>query len=259
MGLFSSNEEPPPPSYESATAQPETPKVQDPNSAARRSSSPARPPPQSNLQFRFPPAFGLYSAGSFSGDLYIAQGKDDPNPLYYVSTHSGLSSQASVILHSTSHPNSPPHATADFHSFSSTIDLTLFIDIPPGSGPQTCAMESTGVMSSSRMFQAPIPSTGQLETFEWKGSSGTEVQMLDGRSHGKKCVRVSTGEAVAVFTHPSMSIDKRGKMAFIGDRVNLGEAFEVLAVMGVVAMVEKERRAKQRNRNNKGVNSINGI
>ncbi|KAH9214808.1 hypothetical protein DL95DRAFT_389131 [Leptodontidium sp. 2 PMI_412] len=257
MGLFSLNEKPPSPSYESATS--ETLKAQDPNSAARRSPSPVRLPSQTNLQFRFPQVFGLYSAGSFSGDLYIAQKKDDPNPLYYVSTHNGLSSQPSVILHSTCNSNSPPHATADFHSFSSTIDLTLFVGIPPGSSPQTCVMESTGMMSSSRMFQAPIHSTGQLETFEWKGGSGAEVQMLGGRSHGKKCLRVSTGEVVAVFIHPSMSLDKRGKMAFIGDRVNLGEAFEVLAVMGVVAMVEKERRAKQRNRNNRGVNSINGI
>jgi len=70
--------------------------------------------------------------------------------------------------------------------------------------------------------------------------------MLDGRSHGKKCVRVSTGEVVAVFTHPSMSFDKRGKMGFLGDRSNLGEAFEVLAVMGVVAIVEQERRARRR-------------
>lgn len=106
------------------------------------------------------------------------------------------------------------------------------------------------------MFKAPIPSTGQLETFEWKGSSGAEVQMLEGRSHGKKCVRASTGEVVAVFTHPSMSFDKRGKMAFLGDRANLGEAFEVLAVIGVAAVVEKERRARQNRNNRRGVNGI---
>ncbi|PVH77605.1 hypothetical protein DL98DRAFT_517315 [Cadophora sp. DSE1049] len=258
MGLFSSDEKTPPPSYEKATSQPSTLGVQALQSTARRSPSPARPPPPSNLAFRFPQSFGLYSAGSFSGDLYLAQGKDDPNPLYYISTHGGLSSQPSVILHSNRDPNSPPFATADFHSFSSIIDLTLFIGIPPGSTPQTTAMESTGMMSSSRMFQAPIPSTGQLETFEWKGSSGAEVQMLDGRSHGKKCVRVSTGEVVAVFTHPSMSFDKRGKMAFLGDRANLGEAFEVLAVMGLVAVVEKERRARKQ-RNNRGLNNINGF
>ncbi|KAH7403902.1 hypothetical protein BKA64DRAFT_707374 [Cadophora sp. MPI-SDFR-AT-0126] len=184
MGLFSSDEKPPPPSYEIATSQKSTLGVQAPQSTARRSPSPARLP-QSNLAFRFPQAFGLYSAGSFSGDLCLARGKDDPNPLYYISTHSGLSSQPSVILHSTRDPNSPPFATADFHSFSSTIDLTLFIGIPPGSSPQTTAMESTGMMSSSRMFQAPIPSTGQLETFEWKGSSGAEVQMLEGGVMGR--------------------------------------------------------------------------
>ncbi|CZS91271.1 hypothetical protein WAI453_003659 [Rhynchosporium graminicola] len=250
MGLFSKDEKAPPPSYESATAQRGALDVQKSSTVTRRSPSPAGPPPPSNSQFRFPRAFGLYSASSFSGDLYIAQGADDQNPLYYISSHSGLSSQPSVVLHSSRDPNSPPHATADFHSISSTIDLTLFIGIPPGSAPQTCAMESAGMMSSSRMFQAPIPSTGQLEMFEWKGSSAAEVQMLDGRSHGKKCVRVSTGEVVAVFTHPSMSFDKRGKMAFVGDRANLGEAFEVLAVIGVIAVVEKERRARQRRNNN---------
>ncbi|KAK0114843.1 hypothetical protein ONS96_013325 [Cadophora gregata f. sp. sojae] len=258
MGLFSHDEKPPPPSYEMATSQQSTLGVQDTQSTTRRSPSPARPPPpqQSNLAFRFPQAFGFYAASSFSGDLFLARGKDDPNPLYYISTHTGFSSQPSVILHSSRDPNSPPFATADFHSFSSTIDLTLFIGIPPGSQPQTTPLESTGMMSSSRMFQAPIPSTGQLETFEWKGSSGPEVQMLEGRSHGKKCVRVSTGEVVAVFTHPGMSLEKRGKMAFIGDRANLGEAFEVLAVMGVVAAEEKERRSRQQRNHHNGVNNV---
>ena len=46
------------------------------------------------------------------------------------------------------------------------------------------------------------------------------------------------GEVVAVFTHPSMSFDKRGKMGFLGDRSNLGEAFEVLAERVAGAVVD---------------------
>ncbi len=74
------------------------------------------------------------------------------------------------------------------------------------------------------------------------------MQALEGRSHGKKCTRISTGEVVAVFTHPDMAYKKKGKFAFVGNGLVLGEGFEVMAVMSILAIMEKERRAKN-NRN----------
>ncbi|KUJ21143.1 uncharacterized protein LY89DRAFT_778759 [Mollisia scopiformis] len=224
------NEKAPPPSYEVAASQDGS---QDLKAFPQ---APAQPTP-----FRFPQNFGFYHAsGSFS-DLVIASQKDDPNPLFYISTHGGFSSQPSVVLHSSRFSTSPPLATADFHSFSSTIDMSLYL---PGSPNQISSMESSGAFTYTRRFSARMPSGGK-EAFEWKNSQGVEVQSLHGRGHGKKCIRVATGEVVAAFTHPDMSRNKKGKMAFLGDRAGLGEGFEVLCVMAMLAIMEKERRAKR--------------
>ncbi|CZR66187.1 uncharacterized protein PAC_16088 [Phialocephala subalpina] len=256
MGLLASHsnstlavdEKAPPPSY-TVSQNEAAPQIQQqtqlkPALPTNRTPSPQPQAPPQSTTIRFPPQFGIYHASGSMTDLVIAQSKDDPHPLYYISTHSGFSSQPSVILHSSPHPGSPPLANADFHSFSSTIDMSLFVAIPPGSNPQMAPMERSGAFSYVRQFRAPIPSTSSVEIFEWKRSSGPEVQALEGRSHGKKCARVSTGEVVAVFTHPDMSYSKKGKFAFMGSGVGLGEGFEVMAVMAILAIMEKERRAK---------------
>ena len=41
---------------------------------------------------------------------------------------------------------------------------------------------------------------GQRETFEWKSSSGADIQSLEGRGHGMKLVRMRSGEVVAVWS-----------------------------------------------------------
>lgn len=78
------------------------------------------------------------------------------------------------------------------------------------------------------------------------------------RGYGKKCVRLGMGEVVAAWTKPEMSHDKKGEMAFLyPDRGALGGGFEVLCVISVAIMMEKDRRAKQRQRQNRrGANSI---
>lgn len=50
---------------------------------------------------------------------------------------------------------------------------------------------------------------------------------------------------MAAFTYPDMSRNKKGKVAFVGNRGALGEGFEVLVVMSIVAIIEKERKAKK--------------
>jgi hypothetical protein len=169
---------------------------------------------------------------------------ETPSSTHYTSTHSAFSSQPSVVLHSGPAQSSSPLATASFHSFSSATDIRLSLPTPPPNNrPQAYTLEKDSPFSLSFTF---LPSTNALETFSWKNRSGPEIRPLDGGSHGKKCVRVSTGEVVAAWALPGgMSVSKRGKMAFLGDRGSLGEGFEVMCVICILAIVEKARRQKK--------------
>lgn len=85
MGLksrFSSDEKEPPPANAPQNA---------PNDAAvqyEQSSPPAVSQQSSN--FRFPQTFGIYHASGSLADYYLAIGKEDPRPIYYISTHTGF-------------------------------------------------------------------------------------------------------------------------------------------------------------------------
>jgi len=81
-----------------------------------------------------------------------------------------------------------------------------------------------------------------MERFEWKSSYGPEVQALRGSSHGMKLVRVSTGEVVAVWARPNSGMKKKGKMRFMADRGVMGEKWETMVVISILAIMEKTRR-----------------
>jgi hypothetical protein len=88
---------------------------------------------------------------------------------------------------------------------------------------------------------------GRLEKFEWKNSSGAEVQALNGSSHGMKLVRVATGSVVTAWTKPHSGTAKQGKMKFTAkDRGALGNDFEKVVVISIAAIMEKLRRAAKR-------------
>jgi hypothetical protein len=163
----------------------------------------------------------------------------DSQPIFHVSTHGGFSSQPSVVLHSGPHQNASPMATADFHSFSSDIDIVLF-NTP-------LKLESEGAFNPVRVFKYPMPqANGQtvLEMFQWKHSSGPEVQGLKGSSHGYKCVRAKTGEVVAAWARPNSGHRKKGKMRFLmRDRI-ADDRFETCVVITMLAIMEKLRRKK---------------
>jgi hypothetical protein len=92
------------------------------------------------------------------------------------------------------------------------------------------------------MFPAVLAS-GEREMFEWKSSSGAEVQTLQGRSHGMKLVRMRSGEVVAAWTRANSGHEKKDKISFLTeDRRVLGERFELMAVISVLAMIEKARK-----------------
>jgi hypothetical protein len=67
---------------------------------------------------------------------------------------------------------------------------------------------------------------------------------LHGRGHGEKLVRINTGEVVASWTTPYMSIRKKGKMSFLGDREVLGEKFELMAVICMLGIMGKDHNGK---------------
>jgi hypothetical protein len=141
--------------------------------------------------------------------MVIALTGDDPNPLFYISTHSGLSSKPNIVLHSNRYPSSPPLATADSHTYTSTIDIELAAT--SSYRAERHALVKTGVFSSGRTFSVTLAGSNVPESFEWKRSNGQEVATLHGRGHGEKLVRINTGEVVAAWTTPYMSIGKKGR------------------------------------------------
>lgn len=107
-------------------------------------------------------------------------------------------------------------------------------------------LERDGFFHAATVFYMPVPSSGTgKERFEWKTSSGQEVAALDGRNKGLKCVRCSTGQVVAAFTNVRMSKKKVGKMAFLGEKLNLGEAAEMMIFVSLCAVIEKARRGQR--------------
>ncbi|KAH8670262.1 hypothetical protein BGZ60DRAFT_537916 [Tricladium varicosporioides] len=193
--------------------------------------------------FVFPKAFGFYHAtGSFS-DLVVALSSDNSRsqPQYYISTHGSFSSQPDVILHSSPRDNSPPLATADFHSFSSTIDFSIHI----GTIRITSALKKKEAFSNTFAFTLPIDFNGCEETFEWKKSHGNEVRALNGGHRGMKLVRVKDGKIVVAWSTPSNGTHKKGKMEFLGGcREELGQVWEVAVVISVLGLMESGRRSR---------------
>lgn len=195
---------------------------------------------------RFPQNFGFYHASGSMSDMIIALKGDDPNPLFYITTHNSFSSKPNVELHGSRNSSSPVIATADFPAFSNSIDIELMAsDRNPA---ERARVSKNDFFSSGMSFSCVLPG-GKRESFEWKRSSGPEVARLQGRSHGMKLARSSTGEIVAAWAQPGMSTRKKGKMAFLGNREALGEKFELMAVMCMIGIMEKARR----NNNNSAV------
>jgi len=192
------------------------------------------------LQQRFPPQFGIYHAPGSHTDLIIALQKDAPS-LFHISTHGAWSRQPDVVLHSTPSSESLPLATAQFSKFSSTTDIMI---CPSNHLAQPIRTQLTKdqLFSSSMSFFAATAQSGTAERFEWKSSTGPEVQALEGSRHGMSLVRTQTGEVVAAWARPNSGTKKKGKVAWVGRRDVLGEGGEVLAIVTILAIMEKTRR-----------------
>ena len=173
---------------------------------------------------------GFYRA-SFS-DYLLAHTSKDPNPIAYVSTHSV--SRPQVELHSTASALSPTIATAEYHNFSSDITLSI-----PGAAV-TETLEKVGVFVDTYSLHLVHPTSGNRELFEWRHSSGAQVKALNGKTRGLKLVRAATGEIIAVYTG-AISLNKMGKMQWLSER-SYGDVGELLVMMSILALVEKDRR-----------------
>lgn len=109
-----------------------------------------------------------------------------------------------------------------------------------------------GIFSPEKYaFCHTLPRSFVRERFEWRYSSGPFIRTQDGNkeSGGLKLIRVTTGETVAVYAGlGNVGNDERpvvGMFRFLAGEnlVNLGEEFEILAVMSILTVVEKQRRA----------------
>jgi len=74
--------------------------------------------------------------------------------------------------------------------------------------------------------------------------------MLEGRSKGKKFVKYGTGEVLAVYAPESgRNTKKMGKLRWVGGKagsIDIGAVGELLCVVSLLAMLEKERKSRDR-------------
>ncbi|TEY80909.1 hypothetical protein BOTCAL_0036g00370 [Botryotinia calthae] len=181
--------------------------------------------------YLFPSIFGLYKDGMRR--LCLSE-HHVSTPFMTVAVHSGWSGEPSIILSSPT----AVMGTAELHTFSSKIDLVI--------GNTSSTIQSSGYFSPVYDFTYTFDD-GRQEVFQWKKSSGDAVAGLGGRSRGYKLVRASNGEVLAAWTHPGgPSIDKMAKFGLLDSmrKLGWGERWEVTLVLSAIALVEKERRAR---------------
>ncbi|RKF60387.1 hypothetical protein OnM2_051033 [Erysiphe neolycopersici] len=188
---------------------------------------------------RFPRKFGIYYAADSTVDFVITLHADDPRIIFYISGHAGSSSsQPSLVLHSKPQSSSPPLATADLHFFSETVAIKIYDN--PNS---IVKAQSATTSNSNMMFVVQVPGRNQREQFAWKSIKKRELVFFDSKLNGMKLVNCKTGEILATWTRAILSSRKLGKMCFLGeDRNNLGERFELMAVITLLSILEREKR-----------------
>ncbi|KAF2970467.1 hypothetical protein GQX73_g3165 [Xylaria multiplex] len=261
--------EDPPPSYAEATGANQDSGITRRHTATGTSGTALNP-----LYFRrrsaatlFPPAFSLY----IIGPRQYMIGESQLSPLYAVSTHSSLSPKPDVVIHNDISQDCPPLATIEHEPFSRSASITLparaGARVPVASEP----LESAGAFARIMSFSIETGASGRSrESFEWRHSSGVEVEALGGRHSGWKLVRVSAPpirvgkkhhhhnnnsalghssdgkEIVAVWAGANMSVSKILRFRFLGSGADgsLGERWAVMAVATALAIWNRDRRSR---------------
>jgi hypothetical protein len=227
--------------------------------------SPSSPAPSTNDLKPLPPP---------PPQFYITIQKD--NPTSPIST-----SRPDIILHSGPEKVSTVLSLAKFHSVTQATEITLCppapkpisanfsrtnFSLPIGSrgGEEKeqsrpkfkfeVLTPSGGIFTTEKYsFCHTLLRTQARERFEWKYTSGPFVRTIESarESGGLKLIRISTGDVVAVYaglgpssraSNPSRVM---GMFRFLRGEgtAGLGGEFEALAIMSILAIVERNRRA----------------
>lgn len=184
-------------------------------------------PPQSYRQHP-PPSLAqprllhIYLDGLTHRHLTVRD-SDKLTPLYTVATNSGtiFSSKPHMRIFrgGTSPETATPIGTADFHTYSRTVDLTVH--------GRAVTMDPSGLFTRAHQFRSSI---GALK-WEGNGVFSNDLVLVNERN-----------EWIAKFHNSKFSMGKEGKLEISNG--NLTEAFLDEVVVSGLAMVEHERRSR---------------
>lgn len=199
--------------------------------------------------------------------------------------HAGPSKSASIISFATFHPVTqsteitlcplPPLPTPSSSKTNANTPLSPSpknFSLPSHRRSKTEKLVPTGGIFTTEKhgFYHTSPSTLAREKFEWRQSSSSNsapfatMEALK-ESGGLKLVRISRAESVAVYAGVRRKAEGRrvaGLFRFLGEddlgrsieNGGLGEEFEVLALVSLLAVLERGRRAVLENKLALGVN-----
>ncbi|KAH8687657.1 hypothetical protein BGZ60DRAFT_12907 [Tricladium varicosporioides] len=187
--------------------------------------------------------------------LHTGPAKDSPILSYVEFQSASMKADITLCPCTSSTSQSPQDYRSANFQFSPSPDVWADSSNSNIPKPRTERLSPTGGMFSAEKFSFShtLPRSFVRERFEWRYSSGPFIRTSNGtkESGGLKLVRVTTGETVAVYaglggsSRPTSSKRVLGMFRFLSGEglVNLGEEFEFLAVMSILAVVEKSRRA----------------
>ena len=179
---------------------------------------PQQPPPPSLQQPRF---LHIYLDGMTHRHLTIKD-EDKRTPLYTVAANSGsiFSSKPHMrIFRGASPEPSMLAGTADFHTYSRTVDLIIH-------GRMT-SMEATGLFTRGHVFESSI---GPLK-WEGDGIFSADLVLVNDRK-----------EWIAKFHNSGFSLGKEGKLEISNGEI-AGSFLDEIVVSGL-GMVEQQRRSR---------------
>ncbi|KAI0441286.1 hypothetical protein F4803DRAFT_576762 [Xylaria telfairii] len=247
----------PPPSYAEATGA-----VDHADDVRRRSTNNSATTPvygSSVTQPIFPAAFGVYY---LSARHYVI-GETRHLPLCAVSTHSALSAKPDLVIYNGPSEDTPPLAFVDHEPFSRSAGITLPARQESRFPASNALLESVGPFTRMMSFDIETAASGGArEHFEWRHSSGIEVEGLGGRHSRWKLVRAplnpitakkrkhSTAgkEVVAVWVGPSFFVSRVLRFQFLGSGADgsLGDRWAAMAVASALTIWNRDRRLGRR-------------
>ncbi|KAI1822371.1 hypothetical protein F4861DRAFT_393220 [Xylaria intraflava] len=254
-----------PPSYAEATGT----NLANRTAVGRRSTSSAPFIPVSSQGVSagrmFPLAFSVYCE---TPRRYLL-GESHDSPIYAISTNPPFSMKPDLLIHHGISTDMPAMAAVHQEPFSRSA--TIILPRRPGSRLSAASerLDSIGAFTKVMSFSIETSQPGGArEHFEWRHSSGIEVEALGGRHSGWKLVRVSPPpvytsilgkkhnntlghssdgrEVVAVWSGPILFMNKVLRFRFLGAGADgsLGERWAIMAVASALTIWNRDRRSR---------------